>query len=61
MAQPKKPVKVVEVKHKRGLDFSCSKQLKLMRGSMSKEQFRVMILNEKSSQTRKKQKFTKED
>ena len=61
MAQNKKPVKVVEVKQKRGLEFSCSKQLKIMRGSMTKEQFRIMILNEKASQTRKKQKTSKED
>lgn len=61
MAQNKKPVKEVEIKHKRGLDFSCSKELKLMRGSMSKLQFRTMILNEKASQSRKKQKSTKED
>lgn len=61
MAQNKKPVKEVEIKHKRGLDFSCSKELKLMRGSMSKEQFRTMILNEKASQSRKKQKSNKED
>jgi hypothetical protein len=61
MAQNKKQVKEVEVKHKRGLEFSCSKQLKLMRGSMLKEQFRVMILNEKASQSRKKQKASKED
>ena len=61
MAQNKKPVKEVEIKHKRGLEFSCSKQLKLMRGSMTKEQFRTMVLNEKSSQSRKKQKSSKED
>lgn len=61
MAQNKKPVKEVEIKHKRGLEFACSKELKLMRGSMTKQQFRIMILNEKASQTRKKQKSTKED
>lgn len=61
MAQNKKPVKEVEIKHKHGLEFSCSKELKIMRGSMSKEQFRTMILNEKASQTRKKQKSTKVD
>lgn len=47
MAQNKKPVKEVVVKVQRGIEFSCSKQLKLMRGSMTKEQFRQMILNEK--------------
>jgi len=61
MAQNKKPVKEVEIKHKRGLEFSCSKQLKIMRSSMTKEQFRTMVLNEKASQSRKKQKTSKED
>lgn len=61
MAQNKKPVKEVEIKNKRGLEFSCSKQLKIMRGTMTKEQFRTMVLNEKASQSRKKQKTSKED
>lgn len=61
MAQPKKPVKEVEVKNKRGLDFSCSKALKLMRGYMTQFEFKTMIMNEKASQERKKQKSNKED
>lgn len=57
----KKVVVKEEPKHKRGLDFSCSKELKLMRGSMTKQQFRTMIMNEKASQSKKKQKPSKED
>lgn len=61
MAQPKKPVKEVEIKHKRGLDFNCSKALKLMRGYMTQFEFKTMIKNEKESQSKKKQKSTREE
>lgn len=43
----KKPVKEVVVRVQRGIEFSCSKQLKIMRSTMSKEEFRKMIQNEK--------------
>lgn len=43
----KKPVKEVVVRVQRGIEFSCSKQLKMLRGSMTKTEFRKMILNEK--------------
>jgi hypothetical protein len=55
MAQNKKPaVKVQVVKNVRGLEFNCSKLLKKLRFSMSNDQFRTMILNEKSYQLKKK-------
>lgn len=44
----KKPVKEVVVKVQRGIEFSCSKQLKLMRGTMTKQEFKQMVRNEKS-------------
>lgn len=56
MAQPKAKQKEVIVKNKRGVDFQCSKQLKLMRGYMTKAQFSVMIMNEKAFQQKKKSK-----
>lgn len=60
MVQKKVVVKEAP-KHKRGLDFSCSKELKIMRGSMTKQQFRIMILNEKSSQAKKDKKPIKDN
>jgi hypothetical protein len=57
MAAPKKPAaKVVPVRVSRVVDFQCSKQLKLMRGSMTKAQFNIMLKNEKAFQLKKKQK-----
>lgn len=54
MASPKKVVKEVVQRTSRGNDFSCSKLLKKLRFSMSKEIFRVMILNEKAFVMKKK-------
>jgi hypothetical protein len=56
MAAKKPAVKEVVVKQSRVVDFQCSKQLKLMRGSMTKEQFNIMVKNEKAYQLKKKQK-----
>lgn len=56
MAQNKKPTPVVETKAKysRGLDYSCPKSIKMLRGSMTKEVFRSMILNDKIATLSKK-------
>lgn len=54
MVTKKQVVKEVKVQHVRGLEYNCPKSLKMYRGSMSKEQFRQMILNDKKAQLSKK-------
>jgi hypothetical protein len=56
MAAKKPAVKEVVVKHTRGIDFKCPKLLKKLRSTMTKAQFRLMVLNEKAFQLKKKQK-----
>jgi hypothetical protein len=56
MAAKKPVVKQVLVKQSRVVDYQCSKALKLMRGSMTKAQFKIMIAGEKAFELKKKQK-----
>jgi hypothetical protein len=56
MAAKKPAVKAVVVRQTRGIDFKCPKVLKKLRGTMTKAQFRSMIMNEKAFQLKKKQK-----
>lgn len=51
----KKPI-VKEIKHVRGIEFSCPKSLKMLRGSITKQQFRILILNQKQFEAKKKSK-----
>jgi hypothetical protein len=56
MAAKKPVVKEVKQPIKRGLEFNCPKSLKMLRGSTSKEAFKILVQNEKTSQTQKKSK-----
>lgn len=59
MAQKKPVVKEVIVKNVRGIDFSCSKALKMIRGICTKEQFKTLVLNEKKFVLNKKKRGNK--
>lgn len=52
----KKPEKEVIQKQSRAVEFQCSKEIKLMRGMMTKAQFKIMINNEREFKLTKKAK-----
>lgn len=54
MAAKKPAVKEVVQKVNRAVEFQCSKQLKLLRGTMTKAQFKIMVENERQYQLNKK-------
>lgn len=54
MAAKKPVVKEVVQKVNRTVEFQCSKQLKLMRGMMTKAEFQIMVENERQYKLNKK-------